>query len=101
MKSECSSANQKSGSAFRRMCRQEFLHYLRIREWQDLTGQLRDIAAGLGIKESNDPEPADPARVHAALTAGLLSHIGLRDERHPRLLRARATRSSCWRRGRC
>ena len=67
-----------SGSAFRRMCRQEFLHYLRIREWQDLTGQLRDIARGLGIKESNDPEPADPARVHAALTAGLLSHIGRR-----------------------
>lgn len=67
-----------SGSAFRRMCRQEFLHYLRIREWQDLVGQLRDIARGLGIRESNDPEPADPARVHAALTAGLLSHIGQR-----------------------
>ncbi len=67
-----------SGSAFRRMCRQEFLHYLRIREWQDLTGQLRDIARGLGIRESNDAEPADPARVHAALTAGLLSHIGHR-----------------------
>ena len=67
-----------SGSAFRRMCRQEFLHYLRIREWQDLTGQLRDIARGLGIRESNDAEPADPARVHAALTAGLLSHIGQR-----------------------
>ena len=67
-----------SGSAFRRMCRQDFLHYLRIREWQDLVGQLRDIARGLGIRESNDPEPADPARVHAALTAGLLSHIGQR-----------------------
>jgi ATP-dependent helicase HrpA len=67
-----------SGSAFRRMCRQEFLHYLRIREWQDLVGQLRDIARGLGIRESNDSEPADPARVHAALTAGLLSHIGQR-----------------------
>ncbi len=68
-----------SGSAFRRMCRGEFLHYLRIREWQDLAGQLRGIARDLGIRESDDQEPADPARVHAALLAGLLSHIGLRE----------------------
>ena len=70
---------ERSGNAFRRMCREEFLHYLRIREWQDLTGQLRSIARDLGIRESDDPEPADPARVHAALLAGLLSHIGLRE----------------------
>ena len=68
-----------SGSAFRRMCREEFLHYLRIREWQDLTGQLRSIARDLGIRESDDREPADPASVHAALLAGLLSHVGLRE----------------------
>jgi ATP-dependent helicase HrpA len=67
-----------SGSAFRRMCRDEFLHYLRIREWQDLAGQLRSIARDLGIRE-NDGEPADPARVHAALLAGLLSHVGVRE----------------------
>jgi len=66
-----------SGNAFRRMCREEFLHYLRIREWQDLVGQLRSIARDMGIREQD--ESADPARVHAALTAGLLSHIGLRE----------------------
>ena len=66
-----------SGNAFRHMCREEFLHYLRIREWQDLAGQLRSIARDLGVRESE--EPADPQRVHAALLAGLLSHIGLRD----------------------
>ncbi len=68
-----------SGNAFRRMCRDEFLHYLRIREWQDLVGQLRSIAKDLGITESRDAEPADPGSVHAALLAGLLSHVGLRD----------------------
>lgn len=68
---------ERSGSAFRRMCREEFLHYLRIREWQDLTGQLRSIARDLGITESD--EPAEPDRIHAALLAGLLSHIGLRE----------------------
>ena len=68
---------ERSGSAFRRMCRDEFLHYLRIREWQDLAGQLRNIAGDLGIRDSG--EDADPARIHAALAAGLLSHIGLRE----------------------
>jgi ATP-dependent helicase HrpA len=68
---------ERSGNAFRRMCREEFLHYLRIREWQDLTGQLRSIARDIGIREAD--EEADPARIHAALTAGLLSHIGLRE----------------------
>jgi len=68
---------ERSGSSFRRMCREEFLHYLRIREWQDLVGQLRSIARDMGIREQD--EPADAARVHAALTAGLLSHIGVRE----------------------
>lgn len=68
---------ERSGSSFRRMCRQEFLHYLRIREWQDLAGQLRSIARDMGIREQD--EPADAARVHAAVTAGLLSHIGMRE----------------------
>jgi ATP-dependent helicase HrpA len=68
---------ERSGNQFRRMCREEFLHYLRVREWQDLTGQLRSIARDLGIVETD--EPADATRVHAALLAGLLSHIGLRD----------------------
>ena len=82
----------RSGSAFRRMCREEFLHYLRIREWQDLTGQLRSIARDIGIRESEDPEPADPARVHAALVAGLLSHIGLREGDSREYTGARNTR---------
>jgi ATP-dependent helicase HrpA len=69
--------NQLSGNAFRRMCREEFLHYLRIREWQDLTGQLRSIARDIGIRESDDA--AEPAAIHAALTAGLVSHVGLRE----------------------
>ncbi|MEO6792350.1 MAG: ATP-dependent RNA helicase HrpA, partial [Mycobacterium sp.] len=65
-----------TASAFRRLCRDEFLNYLRIREWQDLVGQLRSIARDLGLSESG--EPADRDRVHTALLAGLLSHVGMR-----------------------
>jgi ATP-dependent RNA helicase HrpA len=37
-----------SGAAFRRLCRREYLHYLRVREWQDLYGQLRQAAREVG-----------------------------------------------------
>jgi ATP-dependent helicase HrpA len=79
-----------SGNQFRRLCRDEFLHYLRIREWQDLVGQLRTIARALGIVEQD--EPADTGRVHAALLAGLLSHVGLREAESRSYLGARNSR---------
>ncbi|OBG70437.1 ATP-dependent RNA helicase HrpA [Mycobacterium sp. E3298] len=82
-----------TGNGFRRMCRDEFLHYLRIREWQDLVGQLRSIARDLGVVEdAASAEPAEPARVHAALLAGLLSHIGMRREDGREYLGARNSR---------
>lgn len=82
--------NRLSSNAFRRLCRAEFLHHLRIREWQDLVGQLRGIAAGLGVTEGRPgTEPADPARVHAALSAGLLSHVGVREAESREYLGAR------------
>ncbi|WP_330229615.1 ATP-dependent RNA helicase HrpA [Nocardia sp. NBC_00508] len=51
-----------SSNQFRRMCREEFLHYLRIREWQDLHGQLRTITKGLGWSAHADGSAATPRR---------------------------------------
>ena len=55
-----------SSSAFRRMCRREYLHYLRVREWQDLYGQLRRVAADLGLTlgagHGDQPARDQPAR---------------------------------------
>ncbi|MGL5860745.1 MAG: ATP-dependent RNA helicase HrpA, partial [Phycicoccus sp.] len=73
-----------SHSAFRRMCRSEYLHYLRIREWQDLHQQLRRACRSAHVDPdlataSRDAEP-DWDTVHRALLAGLLSHVGVRDE---------------------
>ena len=64
-----------SGNAFRRMCRQEYLHFLRIREWQDLHAQLRDIARDLKLQRNAAPAPIE--RVHTAILTGLLSQVGL------------------------
>ncbi|MBD8606453.1 ATP-dependent RNA helicase HrpA [Aeromicrobium sp. CFBP 8757] len=66
-----------SSSAFRRLCRDEYLHWLRIREWQDVHSQLRRTAKELGLKPG--ATGADPDRIHQALLSGLLSHIGLKD----------------------
>ncbi len=66
-----------SGNQFRRRCREEYLHYLRVREWQDLAGQLRAAARNVGLDVNE--VPAEPDEIHQALLAGLLSHLGLRD----------------------
>ncbi len=66
-----------SGNQFRRMCRDEFLHYLRVREWRDLYSQLRQVAGQMQIRPGVDD--AHPDHVHRAVLAGLLSQIGVRD----------------------
>ncbi len=71
------SQRELGSSAFRRLCRREFLNHLRIREWQDLHSQLRRVVRHLDLAHDNAPAP--PAQVHQALLAGLLSHVGLRD----------------------
>ena len=67
-----------SGNQFRRLCRTEYLNYLRVREWEDLFSQLRQIAGDLGIRVSS--QPGDPEQIHKSVLAGLLSHIGMRDD---------------------
>jgi ATP-dependent helicase HrpA len=67
-----------SSSAFRRMCRAEYLNYLRAREWQDLAGQLQRLAGDLGVAVNSSQ--AERARVHASLLAGLLSQIGMKTD---------------------
>ena len=67
----------RSSSAFRRLCRAEHLHHVRVREWQDLVRQLRDVANELGIRRQSAPAPAEA--VHRSLLAGLLSHVGMYD----------------------
>jgi ATP-dependent helicase HrpA len=67
-----------SGNQFRRLAKSEYLNYLRVREWQDIYAQLRQVAAQIGVTV-NTGAPADPQRVHVSLLAGLLSHLGMKD----------------------
>ena len=69
-----------SGNQFRRTVKREFLHYLRIREWQDLHGQLRGTARRLGMTVGEPAAEPDERGIHTALLAGLVSHVGLQME---------------------
>ncbi|WP_369681188.1 ATP-dependent RNA helicase HrpA [Lawsonella clevelandensis] len=69
-----------SRSAFRRLCKKEFLHWMRYREWLDLVQQLTDICHELkwSWKSHQYEGGVNEDAIHRALLAGLLSHIGSR-----------------------
>ncbi|GAB7006883.1 ATP-dependent RNA helicase HrpA [Nocardioides sp. AN3] len=98
-----------SSSAFRRMCVREHLHYLRVREWQEFESQLRQVCKEMGIQLGkgglDTPSPSgsghstneaagsdhstsetavDEDGIHQALLSGLLSQIGILEERDKR-----------------
>lgn len=81
-----------SSNQFRRLCRNEYLNYLRVREWQDIFSQLRQLAKPLGISLNTNTDAVDPQKVHTSLIAGLLSHIGLKDPAKGDYLGARGAR---------
>ncbi|MGK2319666.1 ATP-dependent RNA helicase HrpA [Gordonia rhizosphera] len=65
-----------SGNAFRRMCEREFLHFLRIREWQELHRQLSRIVGDLDW--STGPTERDADAIHKSILSGLLGNIAVR-----------------------
>ncbi|MFG2168258.1 ATP-dependent RNA helicase HrpA [Micromonospora chersina] len=87
-----------SSSAFRRMCKAEYLNYLRVREWQDIVSQLRQVLRtsdkGEGRRGGGAdlPEEIDTPKVHQSLLPGLLSHLGLKDAQKHEYLGARGAK---------
>ena len=67
-----------SGNQFRRLCKSEYLNFLRIREWADLYRQLSRAAKQVHLT-IGDPA-TNPDGIHKSLLAGLLSQLGLRDQ---------------------
>lgn len=113
-----------SGSAFRRLCKSEFFHYLRYREWRDIVAQIRRMCGQMGIEVDriglpsprmiatlqNEEQPAVAAvlefgsgpgaaqgdEVHRAILSGLLSNVGNWDEVKRNYQGARNTRFTIW-----
>ncbi|MEH0983563.1 ATP-dependent RNA helicase HrpA [Micromonospora sp. CPCC 205556] len=93
-----------SSSTFRRMCKAEYLNYLRVREWQDIVSQLRQVLRtpeqGRPARDGDGrrgptadlPEEIDTPKVHQSLLPGLLSHVGLKDAQKHEYLGARGAK---------
>lgn len=71
-------ARHLSQSKLRNLCREEFLSFVRLREWRDLHHELYALATEMGLRP--DQGPADYRSLHQALLAGLLGHLGLKQE---------------------
>ena len=73
-----------SSSQLRKMCHREYINYLRIREWQDLFAQLREMGRTANIHASGGRDinaSAHEIDIHKSLLSGLLSHVGAKEER--------------------
>lgn len=69
-----------SKSQFRKRLKDEFIHFLRVREWQDVYTQLRQTVRGLGFRLNT--EAASYEALHRALLSGLLSQLGQKQDNH-------------------
>lgn len=67
-----------SRSQFRKLCQNEFFAYMRVREWQDIVYQLVSTCEEMGFKINQNP--SDYEAIHKSILAGMLSHIGMKDE---------------------
>lgn len=81
-----------TGNAFRRLCKSEYLNYLRVREWKDVYRQLERMAKPLGLVVSG--ASTNPNGIHRSLLAGLLSQLGIRDVGKKDYIGARQVRFS-------
>ncbi|HEV7685003.1 MAG TPA: ATP-dependent RNA helicase HrpA, partial [Acidimicrobiia bacterium] len=90
-----------SSNQFRKLCKAEFLNFLRIREWQDIHGQLRQVMGIRGGRPAPASAPSPAAdggekrrrtAIHQALLAGLLSHVGMKSGPRDEYQGARAAR---------
>jgi ATP-dependent helicase HrpA len=86
-----------SSAKFRKLCAAEYLHYMRVREWQDLVAQLREVSGTIGLRwlgPQGGADLGDPQKVHLALLTGLLTHIGNKDPETNEFLGTRNMRFS-------
>lgn len=79
-----------SNSALRKQLKQEFISFLRVREWFDVHRQLRVSAQMLGLKRNE--VPADYESIHRSLVAGLLSHLGMLEQNGNNYIGARGSK---------
>ncbi|MFA6162935.1 MAG: ATP-dependent RNA helicase HrpA [Methylobacter sp.] len=70
-----------SNSKLRKYCTDNFLSYMRMREWFDIHAQIMQVVKG-DLKMHPNTDDAGYEKIHRALLPGLLSNIGFRHEQY-------------------
>ena len=86
--------NKKSNKELLSKCHQNFLSFLRLKEWRELHGQIREIAEELDLRPNTEEVDLDKSydAIHRALLSGLLGNIGFKDGEADSYLGARGIR---------
>jgi len=63
----------------RKFCKENFLSFIRLREWHDIHQQLHVQVTQMGLKPNQIP--ADYREIHQALLSGLLSNIAVKTDK--------------------
>ncbi|MEE8321962.1 MAG: ATP-dependent RNA helicase HrpA, partial [Gammaproteobacteria bacterium] len=71
-------AHRLSQNRLRKLCRQHYISYIRVREWCDIHNQLADLCKDMGLKTNS--ETAAYSNIHCAILPGMLSHIAQKTE---------------------
>lgn len=69
-----------SQNKLRKLCQQNFLSYMRMREWLDIHRQLRHVCTELKLTINNDP--ASYQNIHCAILSGMPSHVAFLSDKH-------------------
>ena len=69
-----------SQNKLRKLCQQNFLSYMRMREWQDIHRQLRHVCTDMGLTINS--EAANYQNIHCAILTGMPSHIAFLSDKH-------------------
>jgi ATP-dependent helicase HrpA len=70
-----------SNNKLRKYCTDNFLSYMRMREWFDIHAQIMQVVKG-DLKMTPNTDEAGYEKIHRALLPGLLSNIGFRHEQY-------------------
>jgi ATP-dependent helicase HrpA len=69
-----------SNNKLRKYCRDNYLAYMRMKEWRDIYKQLHTLVTEMGWRENH--EPAEYAQLHKAILTGLISNIGFKSDKY-------------------
>ncbi|MCW8935874.1 MAG: ATP-dependent RNA helicase HrpA [Gammaproteobacteria bacterium] len=75
-----SAKEELSGNKLRKWCKDNFISWLRMREWIDTHRQIKKMLVELKLKFNSNT--ADYTQIHRALITGFLSQLGFKEEGH-------------------